>query len=329
MNEFIGRQIDFAIGVEQTRGTAETTAERNVRKVTCNLIPRVENVIDDTTFGRIEDAASVRPVRKWSEGDVEGIVHADVIGYFFYNLYGAVDSDVVSGSVYDHVFTLAQNIQHPSLTLFVKDAEVRQEKIAGGMISNLEMNVTTDDYIRFTAEFIGKESVTDNSTIPALATEYDFVSRDVTVKMADTEGGLAGATAIKLKVLNINWNPNVEADFVFGNYSPDDIYNKQFAIEGDFELNYNDTDFQDLYEGTDFKYMEIAIEGEADIGSGNNPTITILLNKVKITDWSRTSAGDDLVTQTVNFKAFYNTDDEQQSQITLRNLTDEYDIAAS
>ncbi len=329
MNEFIGRSIDFALAVEQTRGTAETTAQRNVRKVTCNLIPRVERVIDDTTFGRIEDAERVRSVRKWSEGDVEGIVHADVLGYYLYNLYGEVDSSVVSGSVYEHEFTLAQNITHPSLTFFVKDGEVRQAKIAGGMLSSFELSVTTDDYIRYTAGIIGKEAVDDTSVIPALQTEYDFISRDVTVKLATSEAGLSSATALKLKNLNINWNPNTEADFVFGNYSPDNIYNKQFAIEGDFELNYTDDTFKDLYESDNFRYMQIVIEGEANLGGGNNPTITILLNKVQITDWSRTSAGDDLVTQTVNFKAFYNTTDEQQSQVNLINLTDEYEVPVS
>lgn len=329
MNEFIGRQIDFALAVEGTRGTAETTAERNVRKVTCNLIPKVERVIDDTTFGRIEDAERVRTVRKWSEGDVEGIVHADVLGYFLLNLYGEVASTNVAGGVYDHVFTLAQNIQHPSLTLFVKDAEVRQAKIAGGMVSNFELNVTTDDYIRYTAEFIGKEAVTDSSTIPALATEYDFVSRDVVVKFADTEAGLSGATATKLKTLNITLNPNTEADYVFGNYSPDDIYNKQFTIEGDFELNYTDDTFLDLYEGNDFKYMSVTITGEANLEASYKPTITILFNKVQVTEWERASAGDDLITQSVSFKAFYNTTDEQASQITLRNLTDAYELPTS
>jgi len=195
-NEFIGRQVDFALAVEETRGTAEATADRNVRKVTCNLIPQTEDVIDDTTFGRLEDAERSRAVRKWNEGDVEGILHADVIGYYLYNIYGEVDSTNVSGSVYSHEFTLEQSIKHPSLTLFVKDGDVRQEKLAGGMITTLEISASTDDYVRYTANFVAKEGEIDTSTIPSLSTEYDFVGRDITVKIADTEGGLSGATAL-------------------------------------------------------------------------------------------------------------------------------------
>ena len=325
-NEMIGRQIDFALAVESTRGTAEAVADRNVRKVTCNLIPRAERVIDDTTFGKLEDATNIRTVNKWNEGDVEGIVHADVMGYYFYNIYGEVASTTVSGDVTEHVFTMDQTIKHPSLTLFVKDGEVRQEKLAGGMITTLELSASTDNFVRYTANFLAMEGETDTSTIPSLATEYDFVSRDISVKMASSQAGLSSATPLKLKDMSLTWNTNAEADFVFGDYSPDNIYNKQFSIEGSFTRNFVDETFKDLYESDDFEYMEITIEGEADIGDGNNPSITILLNKVAVQDWSRTSAGDDLVTEDVSFKAFYHETDEQASQVTLVNVTDAYQL---
>lgn len=323
-NEFIGREVDFALAVEQTRGTAESVADRNVRKVSCNLIPRAERVVDDSTFGKLEDATNIRTTRKWNEGDVEGIVHADVIGYYLYNIYGAVTSTVVSGDVNQHIFTMEQNIKHPTLTLFVKDGDVRQEKLAGGMITTLELTANTDNFVRYSTSFLAKEGAADSSTIPSLQTEYDFVGRDISVKIATTEAGLSSATALKLKDLSLTLNTNAEADFVFGDYSPNDIYNKQFSIEGSFTKNFVDETFKDLYESDDFRYMQIKIEGEADLGGGNNPSITILLNKIAVQDWSRTSAGDDLSTEDVSFKAFYHETDEQASQVTLVNLTDSY-----
>jgi hypothetical protein len=324
MNPIIGRQIDFALAPEAVRGTPEALAERTVRKVTCNLIPRAERVIDDSTFGRLEDAERVRTVRKWSEGDVAGIAHIDVLGYYYLNLYGDVESTSLGDGVFSHEFSLAQNIAHPTLTLFVKDGEVRQEKIGNGVISNFEITVATDNYVRYTAGFLGIEGATDTSEFPALATEYDFVSRDTVVKIAETEAGLPGADALDPKSLTLTTNPNAEADWVFGSYSPQGIYNKQFAIEGTFTRNFRDNTFKDLYEGDDFRYMEIAIEGEADIGGGEHPTLTVLLNKVQITDWSRESAADDLVVETVSFKAFLNATDEQQSTVTIVNNTESY-----
>jgi hypothetical protein len=310
--EFIGRQIDFAIAIEAERGVAETEAQRTVRKVTANLIPRAERIIDDSTFGKIEDAERVRTVRRWTEGDVEGIVHTDVIGYYFLNLYGTVASNTVSGAT-THDFSMEQSITHPSLTGFIKDGDVRQESVAGLMLTKLELTATTDDYVRYNASFIGKESGADVSVLPALATEYDFVSRDITVKIASSEAGLAAAEALKIKDLSISFDTHAEADYVFGDYSPSDIYNKQFSIEGKFSKNYIDTVFQDLYEGDDFQYMQITIEGEAVIGSGSaHPKIVVLLNKAQVNDWSRSSDGDALVTEEVSFKGFYNSTDSEQ-----------------
>ncbi len=326
--EFIGRQIDFAIAIEQVRGTAETVAQRTVRKVSANLIPRADRVVDDSTFGRIEDAERVRTVRKWTEGDVEGIVHADVLGYFLLNLYGTVASNTVSGAT-THDFSMEQSIVHPSLTGFIKDGDVRQESVAGLMLTKLEISASTDDYVRYNASFIGKESAADVSVLPALATEYDFISRDITVKIASSEAGLAAATALKIKDFSVTFNTNAEADFVFGSYSPDDIYNKKFSIEGKFTRNYIDTTFQDLYEGDNFVYMQITIEGEATIGSGSaHPKIVVLLNKAQINDWSRSSDGDALVTEDVSFKGFYNISDSEQSTVELVNVTSEYSVGS-
>jgi hypothetical protein len=323
MSEFIGREIEFGIASESTRGTAESSADRNVRKVTANLTPKVEKVIDDTSFGRLEDSASSRVVRKWSEGDIEGIVHADVIGFYLNNLYGDLETTEIETDVYSHVFNLGQNIKHPSLTFFIKDAGVRQLKVPGAMLSTFEITATTDSFVRYTANLMGRQSETDNSTFPALQTENDFIGKDITVKIATTEAGLSSASALKIKDLNISFETNVEADFVFGNYSPNDVYNKQFSISGTFTKNFENTIFEDLYNSDDFRYLSVKIVGEQLIGT-ENPTIELVLNKVSVTEHERTSASDDLVTETVSFKAFYNVADEKQSQVTIINETITY-----
>lgn len=321
--EHIGRQQAFGIAVEGNRGDAELVADRWVRKVAANVIPRAERVDDDSTFGRLEESDRTRIVRKWNEGDVSGILHADVFGYFLTNVYGDVVSTVVAGQVYDHVFNLDQTITHPTLTLFVKDGETRQAKIAGGVVSNLEINVTTDDFIRFSASFSGKEEESDSSEV-SYSQEYDFISRDVTVKVANSLGGLSSAEAIKVKTLDISWDTGAILDYVVGDYSPDNIYNGRMVIEGSFTKNYVDQVFENLYKADDARYMQITIEGEATIGSTYHPTITIVLYKAQINDWSRSSDADALSEETVNFKGYFNVNDNKQSQVTLRNLTPEY-----
>jgi len=326
--EILGREIEVGIATEESRGTAESTVDKWMKKVTANVVERAEHVMDDTSQGRLEDSEQRRVVQKYIEGDLQGPIHADALGYFLSNLYGKVSTSIVDGSVKDHEFTLQQGIQHNSLTIFDKSGSAQQRKYVGCMVTSLELNAAIDDLVRFTANIVGKEAESDTET-PSYDTEYDFIARDIEVKIEDTEGDLPGGDAIKVKELSLTWDQSVIRDHVVGSYIPDDNYNSRMAIEGSFTLNFTDETYKDLYLGDDAKYMQITITGEADIGSGNNPTITILLNKVQFQDWNREGGQDELVTEPISFKAFYNQTDTQQSKVTLRNLTSEYSFVPS
>lgn len=328
MAEIIGREIEFGVATEATRGTPETVADKWARKVTANVIEKALHALDDTTRGKLEDGEGRRVVEKYAEGEVSGIVHVDVLGWLLSNIYGVVVSANVTGSIYSHVFNLGQNIQHQSLTLFAKDGAVQQLTYANAMINTLELSASIDDFVRFTANFIAGVA-TDNSDTPSYDTEYDFVARDITVKIADSEAGLSGASAIKVKDLNVKWDQGLVRDHVVGAYTPDDIYNTKLMIDGQFTLNLSNETYKDLYLGDTAKYMQISIVGEADLGSGNYPTVTILLNKVQFMDWNRSGGSDELVSEPISFRAFYNATDGKQSQVTLKNLTSAYDNVPS
>lgn len=323
MAEIIGKDIEVGVAAEATRGTAESTADHWVKKVTANIIPRTQKVVDDSTLGVIEDSQGARVVRQWFEGELAGVLHADAFGYLLYNLYGTVSSSNVVGSVYSHDFSLQQSIEHPTLSIFRKDGSVNQDVFGGGMLSTLEVSASTEDYVRFTANFMAK-STTSNSDTPSYSTEYDFIGRDITVKVASSEAGLSGATALNLKTLNVRYDVGATADYVFGSKNPNDIYNTTMGIEVEFTKNYDDTTFEDLYNADTYNYMQISIVGEADIGSTNYPTITWVLNKVQVQDWSRSGDAGSLVEETVTLKAFYNASDSEQSTVTLKNLTAAY-----
>ena len=322
--EIIGRQIEIGVATESTRGTAETTADKWGRKVTANVVERALHAMDETTRGRLEDGEGRRVVQRHIEGDMEGIAHADMIGFLFANLYGlAVTTEVTAGEAFSHVFNLKQNIQHQSLTLFAKDGSVQQSVYANAMISSLEISAAIDDYVRFTASFIASTSA-GNSDTPSYDTEYDWIARDITVKLAETAGGLTGASAVKAKSLSVSFDQGLIRDHVVGSRNADDVYNAKMMIEGSMTLNFTDETFKDYYLGDDDLYMSITLAGEADLGSGDNPTLEILLNKVQFQDWNRDGAASDLITQEVNFRAFYNAADQKQSQVTLQNATASY-----
>ena len=326
--EIIGREIEFGVATEATRGTAEAAADKWLRQVTANVVERAAHALDDAVRGRLEDNEGRRVTQKFVEGDVSGIVHADVLGWFLSNIYGVAVSSNVAGSVYSHAFSLGQNIQHPSLTLFAKDGAVQQLVFDNAMINTLEINVAIDEYIRFSSSFIAAVAA-DNSDTPSYDSEYDFIARDVVIKMAATEVGLGAAEAIEAKDVNIRWDQGLIRDHVVGAKTPNDIYNAKLMVEGDFTLNLSNETYKDLFLGDDEKYLSITITGEADLGGGNFPTITILLNKVQFMEWNRSGGADELVTEPISFKAFYNPSDSQASQVTLQNLTASYDNVPS
>jgi hypothetical protein len=191
------------------------------------------------------------------------------------------------------------------------------------MVGTLELSASVDDYVRFTAAFIAGVAAA-NADTPSYDTEYDFIARDITVKVATTEAGLTGATPIKVKNLSLNWDTGLIRDHVVGSYDPDDIYNSKLMIEGNMTLNFADEVFKDYYLQNDELYLEVAIVGEADLDSGENPSVTVLLNKAMVTEWTRSGEADALVTQDVTFRAFYNATDSKQSQVTINNLTNTY-----
>jgi len=328
MSEIIGKQIELGVGVEKVRGVAQLTAEAWFKKISANITPRAEKKDDESTRNVLSDSLGTRLVKKWIEGDLEGNVHADQIGYLIYNLLGGVSSVNVSGSVYRHTFSLVTSIQHPSLTFFAKDGNVDQQSYSNGMVNTFELTAVVDDYVKFTASIMAKEAGA-NSDTPSYATHYDFVGKEVLVRFADSLAGLNSATPVKAKDITVTFDQGLIMDHILGQYEPDDIYNAKAGIEGSFSLNYKDTTFQDLYTADTYKYMRVSIIGNADIGGGNNPELVITLNRTAIKNWNREDATDELVNEPIEFKSYFNEVDGKMLEIDLQNLTVEYDTPIS
>lgn len=319
----VGRRLELGLAVEGVRGTAEAAPQKWAKHVTADVIPRTQKVVDDSVRGVLEDSEGARTVRKWFEGELGGILHADALGYLLLNLYGSVVSTTVTGAVTSHAFAMQQSIEHPTLSIFRKDGDVESKVYGGGVVSAFELSASTEDFVRFSATVMAANE-DDHSEEASYDTEYDFIGKDITVKLATSEAGLSGATALKLKTLTVRYDPGAIADYVFGSYNPDSIYNAKMGIELSFSKNYEDTTFEDLFKGDDYRYMQITIEGDADIGSGNHPSITWVFNRVQVQEWERSGDPDALVEESITAKAFFNATDGEQSAVTLKNLTAAY-----
>lgn len=323
MSEIIGKQLEVGLGVEVTRGTAPATAGKWIKNVSASVIEKAEHVDDESVRGVFEDMDGRRVVKKFIEGDIEMNLYANAFGFLAYNLYGDVSSSLVATGVYDHVFGVAQSSLAPSLAVYAKDGDVQQLAYQNAHINTLEVTSSVDSYVNVTAGFMAKDGVA-NSDTPSYSTDYDFVGKEVSVKVANTEAGLSSATPLCVKELSLTFDKGLISDHCLGAYTPNDIYMSKMSIEGSFQKNFVDETFKDLFLGNSAIYMQITITGETVIGASSYPTLTFVFNKVQIKSWERSGGKDDLVVEDVEFKAYYNETDGEASTLTLRNTTAEY-----
>ena len=146
-----------------------------------------------------------------------------------------------------------------------------------------------------------------------------------TFKTASDLSGLTAAPEIEIKGFTLSINKNVEDDQVVGSLAPIDILNKQFTIEGTVELMFESTTFVDDMLADTAKAMRLTLENtDITIGATTNPKLEIDLARVKFSEVTKPFTNNDLVIQTVSFKAFFDLTDATMINVALINETTSY-----
>jgi len=324
MSKIIGRQINVGIGKEATRGTA-VAPDYTLKLTAIDFDDKLEAVTTEQGVGVIEDATGQEIVKTWGEGNLEGRVYDRSFGLILLSALGSLASvETADTGVYAHTFSVEQGVQHQSLTIDIKSGGNEQSAFANAMINSLEISAPVNEAVKFNASLMSKVSATSTES-HAYITENGFLSKDTEVYFADDKAGLGGATAIKIKNLSLSINKNLESDEVLGEATPQDFNNKQFTIEGSIELTYDDATYKNLAIAGTQKAMRIEmIDTATTIGASSNPKIVIDLAKVMFSEYSRSNDLDGIVTQSLNFKAFYSLDDSEMIEAVITNLATDY-----
>ena len=324
--EYIGKFSEIGFALEDIRGTAESAPTKSAKKIEANFYKNVEKAEDESVVATVMDINKLRKTQEWYEGDVSMNLHADTIGYLLANIFGDVES-AEEGGGYKHTFTQDEAIKRQSFTTFVKEGDVKQEKIAGTVVSTLSLSAEQDGYVSADIGLIGRSGEADTATF-SYDKEYDFIGKDITITIGDSKAQLDnGGTEIDVKSLTLDIDTGAEADFVSeGEYTPHEIFQGNTNISGSLELNYDGNTLYDLYNSDTAKYMRIEIKDDHDLGTNTNPTVQIDLHKVFVEDWSRSGGQDEVVTQDVTFRATYNEDEATDPiwKAEVINSTDEY-----
>jgi hypothetical protein len=165
------------------------------------------------------------------------------------------------------------------------------------------------------------------ATIAAIVTASSF---DLSVATTGAIGTMTfNGAIVKLKSFKLSIDESIEDDDVLGSVAPIDFLNKQFKIEGTLTaLFQNESDFKTVALATPTVSQSLLIDlKNTDVSIGvvpSHPEVTILLDQVYFTEFSRPFKLNDLVAQTLKFKATYSLTNSEMAKITVTNTVASY-----
>lgn len=329
MSKGIGRLLQAGIARETIRGTAESAATFYIPWSEMSVDEKYNLIVNEQSYGLIEDSTDAQIVKQWMEASLKAPITDKSFALVLYSTLGTLvttdnaDSDV---TIKDHTITVAQSAQHQALTVFVDDPLGAQDyKHALCVVDSLDLEYEVGQFMTYTAKIKGKKGATATLT-PATTSENRFLHKHLTFKLATNLAGLTAASATVIKSLKLTISNNVEDDDVLGSITPADFLNKHFAIEGTVEAIWqNESDFKTAALAGTAKAMRIdLINTDVTIGASANPTVRIDLAKVIFKEISRSNGLNDVVKQTLSFKAHYSASDSKMITCLVTNAVASY-----
>ncbi|QQR82467.1 hypothetical protein IPJ70_04295 [Candidatus Campbellbacteria bacterium] len=329
MSKGIGRLIQFGIAKETVRGTPEVAASYWIPFSELDFNEKYNLVNDEQSRGVIEDTVGQSKSKEWSEGSVKAPIADKHFPLILFSVLGSLstgDNADSDATVKDHIITVAQSSQHQALSLFVDDPLAAQDyKHGNGSISSLEIHYELNRFLDYTLGLKAKKGESAVLT-PSSTPENRFLPQHLTFKLAASYSGLTAASAMNIRSLSLKIDHNLEDDDVLGSAAPADFLNKQFSIEGTLEATWNnETDFKTSALATTPKAMRIdLINNDVTIGNSAHPEIRIDLAKVIFKEITRPVKINDIVRQTLSFKAHYSLTDSLMISALATNLVASY-----
>ena len=284
--------------------------------------PIIVKAKDTSSYGRIEEAYDSQKVKETTELQIDGIVRDKTIGLLMLAVFGALNT---SGStIYTHAFTLANTNTHTTFSLWGVTS-VATYSSTYAMLDELTLTCEAGDYVKYSAMFKGKKMVSDTPPAVSFLTDNEFLGKHVTLKFADTEGGLAGATAVEVERVELTINKNLLDFQALGSDDIDSIYNQQFTIAGNFEAVFENETFLDYVLDDSKKFMLLSIiNTDVDYDSADYPTITFTFGKVSFDEWDKSTDNNGIVKQTIGFEAQFNNAEGYLIEGSLQNQVASY-----
>lgn len=324
MGKYSGDLVEIGLARETLRGTAAAPTY-GMKWSTLSIVDKANMAVDGSRSGIVEDSRNSYPVAVLAEGEIEGPVRDRSIGLPIYSLFGTIASAAITGETlaYEHIFTVLESNQHPTLTVHKKEPNGGFDH-ALAMVDSLEVTCEPDAMITFKAGFKAKKRASATQTV-TYATENVFLPKHTTFKLAATQATLEAATAINVRSAKLTMKQNVEEDRALGSVDPVDMVNRLTEVELTVDIVIADSTYiTALLAGTAYAVRLDSTNTDVTIGAASNPRLRFELNKAVLQDAPPAYSRGDLTIQTLKFKAHYNETDSAMIKAYLRNLVATY-----
>lgn len=322
MSKFIGSRVDLGIGKETVRGTAVAPGYW-LRPSEFSVDERVIKSLDESSRNLIEDSIDSQVVGKFAEGSFSLPVRDKSFGLLLLSMFGSVADATVETGVYDHTYSVQQSNQHQSLSVHLKEPNTGKD-YALAMLTEMEFAVELEKHAMAKFGFRSKGG-TSFSRTATYVSENIFLPTMGDVRFAANLAGLGAASAIKIRQVSLKVSKNVEDDRALGDANQQDILNRQFQVEGEITLVYDDQSYVTNLNGNTAQALRVDLTNTGvTIGSTSNPRVRFELAKVLLEEVSRSFGKGDIVLQTLKFKGFYSESDSSMISAVLRNTVASY-----
>lgn len=331
-----GESVNLGVGGESqaARGVAVAPTSWIPARTPTGIRPVLEKTLVRETRASGVMSQGSEITQKRVEGDLEFNVHAESIGWILLSLFGSVSSIAKAGgnsSVYDHTFSiLANNPQHPSLTLALRQPNIQDYEYAMGIVGGLEIKTPVNDLVNATVNFMAKSEAEHAAYTVSFNETNDpyFKGYNVTVKIAANVAGLDAAPALPAKEFSLSLNNNGRPNQVLGSQTPNDMLSLLMEISGNLKLDYTSKVYHDYYTAGTALAMRVEMtRTDLTIGASANPKLVFEMPKVTFEDNSPDRPLDDIVMEDLSFTAHYDSTNAKAITAVLSNLKTTYTVA--
>jgi hypothetical protein len=303
------------IGVEATPGTAVTPTHWIQFEGSPSINDKYEYQNVESGRGRVEKSSNQKLMKTYGEGSVEMILDETVSVIPFGLILGSVASASAGGGKYDHTITINNTNTAKSATVVI-DRVQDIRTFPYGVIKQVDLKVS-DGFATLKMDLESKESATGAAS-ESYSTVTNFSFKELAAQFGSDVTAANSASATPLSGVDLTIKRDVERIYQSGSTSPQKLAYKSMETSGNYSL---------LFEGATDRDKYLANTANALIltfTDASSNYIKITLPKIMISNWEPSNALDDIVTQSADFTAHYDSGQTESIRAVVRNTTETY-----